>query len=239
MKPVSLLGSIILALTISSSSFADKKDALAGLQKLADSGVAEAQYMLANYYTSKSNFAKGDEKEKAKKSSIFYYKKAANLGHVEAIEKMADKYRFGYDVPKDIKKSIQLYEKAASKGSGSAMSSLAFVYSLGRDVPKNETLAYSWSKKAILAGYLHALSQLAMAYSSGSSVEKNYIIAGGLLTMKIKLQLDGTIPGGIPSDNLVNSVALYGAMVGSDNIHEIWDFAYMCSENIEMCISQL
>jgi soluble lytic murein transglycosylase-like protein len=63
---------------------------------------------------------------------------AAQRGEVPALMALAEKYRRGDEIPRDIPKSNALYCKAAARGNVDAILELGLIYASGREMIRNE-----------------------------------------------------------------------------------------------------
>lgn len=146
------------------------KNALEWYERNGAGGNAEAQYIAGyahemgmhfNYlpvYTpdrSKS-FAIGFRKGIAHKTIIpedaakamEWYRKAASLGHSDAMFSLGRMYNQGEKARKDSAKAVKWLEKASEAGNAGAMYELYEIYKMGLGVPQDPQKAREWLKKA-------------------------------------------------------------------------------------------
>ncbi|CAI3954460.1 unnamed protein product [Commensalibacter communis] len=94
-------------------------------------------------------YMKGDEglsKNYTKAKDM--YEKAIEFGSIEAIYKLADCYKEGLGVNKDISKVISLYEEAGRKGYVNGYATLEIMYEFGSDgVPQDKEKAKEYKRK--------------------------------------------------------------------------------------------
>jgi uncharacterized protein len=100
-------------------------------EKAAEQGTVDKQLSVANGYSSKEDFYQAAK----------WYRKAADKGDGEALEKLADLYRTGKGVPQDYKQAFDLYLAAAKKGYGHW--SLGSMYQHGEWVNVDLVKAYA------------------------------------------------------------------------------------------------
>lgn len=112
------------------------------LQKLADSGDADAQFNLGMMYRKGEGVPKDDAK------AMELYQKAAAQGHAKAQYGLGWVYSYGLGVSKDAAKAVEWYQKAAAQGNASAQYSLGLMYADGEGVPKDVAKAVEWFQKA-------------------------------------------------------------------------------------------
>lgn len=81
-------------------------------------------------------------------TSLEIWKKAADLGNVEAQYYVATLYERGVTGTSDYVAAVQWYEKAAEQGHRQAAMNLGRLYDQGLGVEQNSQLAFSWMTKA-------------------------------------------------------------------------------------------
>jgi tetratricopeptide (TPR) repeat protein len=96
--------------------------------------------------------------------SIKWYRKAAELGHVLAINKLADIYFQGINVEKNYLESIEWYKKSAALGDAFAMNKLGDHYCKGIKVEKDFMKAMKWYKMSEAKGNDEATKNLKMMF---------------------------------------------------------------------------
>ena len=100
-----------------------------------DNSDAQALYEVAHTYLSS-----GDHE-----TAIPYWLKAAGLGHAKAQYDLAECYRNGQGVAKDLNTARTWYEKAANQTHAKAQYALGKMYRHGEGVKKNYVVAVSYS----------------------------------------------------------------------------------------------
>ena len=137
--------------------------------KTAESGDAEDQSSLCKSYYGPEEFPIDKEKE------IYWYKKAAEKGNVEA------QYELGlicfdswdWDFPKeDSAKGSYWFEKAAKKGHVKAQRMLGLMYYYGR-LPMDHKKAVFWFEKSAKQGDVEAQYNLGKLYDRGIEVPED------------------------------------------------------------------
>ena len=137
-------------------------------EALAKKGDASAQYELARMYDDVRGVSKNDS------TSVEWYIKAAEQGHVAAQAHLGYLYRFGIgSVNKNLFTAAQWYLKAANQGHVRAMSSLAHLYMKGEGVRQDFTKAIKLSSKAANQGDANAPYHLAQEFEMGKGVRQN------------------------------------------------------------------
>jgi TPR repeat protein len=155
----------------------------------ADSGDKDAQYNLGNMFYNGQGVAQDYN------IAVYYYTLAANAGHIGAMFRLADIYRYGR---KDVKKNealantfdTQVYaaeaaKKAAEAQAAADMESPELIKKMGDNYYKGvapHTLdfpkAVTFYEKAANAGHIGAMMRLADIYRNGrQGVEKNEALA--------------------------------------------------------------
>ena len=117
-------------------------------------GSTEMQYELGKYYANAEKPAKG--------KAMYWFRKAAEKGHPQAVEAMAD-------ATNDSVVKIKWLLKAAEKGNAQMQYKLALAYRA--DAKMDE--AIKWYVKAADQGVKEAMHNLATCYFDGNGVEKD------------------------------------------------------------------
>ncbi|WP_180059258.1 tetratricopeptide repeat protein [Acinetobacter sp. YH12128] len=119
--------------------------------KAAQLGHVEAMYWLGEGY---AVYAKDMLEEDPEESKTYFehahrwLEQAAKHDHPAAILELANFYRRGDVVEKDVAKSIELVEQSAKLGEVQAMRDLAFIYANGLGIDADEEKADFWNEKA-------------------------------------------------------------------------------------------
>ncbi|WP_180134620.1 tetratricopeptide repeat protein [Acinetobacter sp. YH12070] len=122
--------------------------------KAAQLGHVEAMYWLGEGY---AVYAKDMLEEDPEESNTYFehahrwLEQAAKHDHPAAILELANFYRRGDVVEKDVAKSIELVEQSAKLGEVQAMRDLAFIYANGLGIDADEEKADFWNEKANVA----------------------------------------------------------------------------------------
>jgi len=140
-----------------------------GTKRLADQGVAEAQYNLGNYYY----FGKGIPPDPAQGQT--WYRKAADQGVAEAQYNLGLAYERGRGVPQDYTEAAKWYRKAAGQGIRkprpcSEMRTCSVKAYLGT-MPE----AVIWLGKAAEQGLTNAQYNLGVAYADGQGIPQDSV----------------------------------------------------------------
>lgn len=77
-----------------------------------------------------------------------WYKKAADQGNSAGMIHLAELYRNGKGLPRDMEASVDLYRKAAELNNTSAQGALGVLYCFGQGVRQNYVEAYFWYELA-------------------------------------------------------------------------------------------
>ena len=119
--------------------------------KAAQLGHVEAMYWLGEGYAvyAKDMLEEDPEESKAYFEHAYrWLEQAAKHNHPAAILELANFYRRGDVVEKDVVKSIELVEQSAKLGEVQAMRDLAFIYANGLGIDADEEKADFWNEKA-------------------------------------------------------------------------------------------
>ena len=95
-------------------------------------------------------------------------RKGAELGNARAQSALANQYRYGQGLEKDLAGALKWFQKSAEQGDSYAETSLASMYSSGEGVSKDENEALKWRRRAAEQGDEDAMCSLAEAYKSGT-----------------------------------------------------------------------
>ena len=121
-------------------------------QPKANQGDADAQFNLALLYYH------GVGTPHDNRYAIYWYKKAAEQGHVQAQYELGRLYLFSGDdeVPQDYKQSVYWHTKAAEQGHILAQYKLGHMYEYGDEGPQDYKQAFFWYTKAAELGHYFA-----------------------------------------------------------------------------------
>jgi TPR repeat protein len=145
----------------------DNEIAFTWITRSAESGFAEAQDYLGDYY--RLNDASKEGLSKTKK----WYLSAAKQGYLDSQYKLARTY---YS-EKNYVEAVEWYFVAAEKGYDFAQYNLALMFQLGQGVKVNNAEAYYWYQNAANAGHLKSQYNLATMYLLGHGIKKDPIKA--------------------------------------------------------------
>lgn len=132
-------------------------------KKYGNSQKPEKLFELANMYTAIEKYDK----------SFFYLRKAAQLGHTEAMYHTGFLYHVGQGTTKDVSKAVFWYKKAAEKNHSDAMNMLAVAYYDGDGISQDYKAAVSYLRKAADLNNGEACANLGLCYENGYGVAKN------------------------------------------------------------------
>ena len=121
----------------------------------AESGDANEQYWYGVCLSLGINGSPKDQKQ-----AVYWYRKAAEQGHVEAQIELGKCYEDGNGVEKDLSQMIYWYRKAADQGHAHAQYLLGWCYKSGHGVESNIIQARYWYGKAAKQGHKTAKSDL-------------------------------------------------------------------------------
>jgi TPR repeat protein len=97
-------------------------------------------------------------------------KAKAEKGDASAMYFLAEKYHYGYDIPKDLTAAVEWYNKSAEQGNNAAMVTLGIMYRTGDGVPRDYVKARQWLEKADAAHESLALYHLGEMHRLGEGV---------------------------------------------------------------------
>jgi localization factor PodJL len=151
------------------STGAQPKDNIAGLQSLAVTGDASAQYELGQRY------AEGRAVTRDPKLATQWFEKAANQGLAPAQYRMGSAYEKGIGVTRDLNLSKMWYQRAADSGNVRAMHNLAVLIAEGTDGKPDYPGAANWFKQGAEYGVRDSQFNLAILYARGLGVAQNLV----------------------------------------------------------------
>uniref|UniRef100_A0A674J7C3 SEL1L2 adaptor subunit of SYVN1 ubiquitin ligase n=1 Tax=Terrapene triunguis TaxID=2587831 RepID=A0A674J7C3_9SAUR len=99
--------------------------------------------------------------------------KAADMGHLKAMEELAAALLFGYHGPQNITAAVTLYETLAEKGSHKGQTALGFMFSYGIGMEYNQAKALVYYTFGSLGGNLISQMILGYRYWVGINVPRN------------------------------------------------------------------
>ena len=115
-------------------------ETLQALTQRAQSGDAQAQYLLAESYY------RGEGVKRDYRTALKWYRQAADNGDADAQYQLGYLHQHGPDlVKKDDRQAFEWYLKAAEQGHVSAQTKVSLMYRMGKGVEKNPALARKWS----------------------------------------------------------------------------------------------
>ena len=109
---------------------------LSTLRQQAESGDADAQYILGGAY------ALGQGVPQDYTQAVAWVRQAAEQGHADAQNSLGAAYANGEGVPQDDAQAVTWTRKAAEQGLADAQSNLGVMYELGRGVPQDFVSAH-------------------------------------------------------------------------------------------------
>ena len=150
-------------------------DLLEGLKRIGhDLGVydnspkdPENQYRWGSTYESRGGEINYTE-------AVYWYRKAAEQGYVDAQFSLGGMYDNGKGVEQDDEQAVYWYRKAAEQGHAKAQNDLGFMYATGAGIEEDSKKAVYWFRKAAEQGYARAQSNLGLLYRKGEGVQQSY-----------------------------------------------------------------
>jgi hypothetical protein len=106
-----------------------------------------------------------------------WYKKAADLGHADAMGNLGALLESGRGGPQSLETAREWYVKGAALNGRVAMHNLGVMLENGRGTSKNPAEAKIWYERAAALEYPPALNDLGRLYLTGAGVPKNYVRA--------------------------------------------------------------
>lgn len=121
-------------------------------------------------------FERGNDcfKARAYGEAAIWFRKAAELGHPEAMRYLGDLFYWGNGVAISYEEAIRWYRPAADKGNAEAMQSLGICYDLGLGVTQSTGDAILWYCLAAENGLANAMRLIGDRYATGKGVLQSY-----------------------------------------------------------------
>lgn len=128
--------------------------------------------VVADYDSAYSSYTSKDYKT-AFKEMLPY----AESGHVDAQYWVADMYRRGKGIQKNLSAAAKWYTKSAEQGDRWAQYNLGVMYDKGVGVLENDKTAVKWYTKAAEQGHASSQTNLGYMYDNGKGVLTDYVRA--------------------------------------------------------------
>jgi TPR repeat protein len=106
-------------------------------------------------------------------AALHIFSDAAQNGDAKSQFALAEMYRRGDGVGRNIPEATSWYRKAADQDNPGAEYALGVLYDTGQGVPRNQRTAASWYAKAARHGYASAQVRLGDLYSQGHGVPQS------------------------------------------------------------------
>lgn len=111
----------------------------------ANAGDAAAQVSVGEQFAKKAALtADLDDATDAWKTAAEWYRKAADQENISGEMHLADCYRDGRGVARNVGQAADWYRRAAEQGDVAAMGTLGMLYVVGQGVPQSDADAYFW-----------------------------------------------------------------------------------------------
>ncbi len=129
--------------------------------------------------SAEENFDKGDRYyygqgvRKNLTLALRSYRKAADLGHAGAQNRMGWMFEKGEGVETDYTEAVKWYRRAAEQGHVNAMNDLGYMYRQGWGVPQSYSEALHWFRKAAERYDSYAEYNMGQMFENGWGVEKD------------------------------------------------------------------
>ncbi|MCA9028839.1 MAG: sel1 repeat family protein [Planctomycetaceae bacterium] len=136
------------------------------LLQLAHEGNSEAQFDLACAY----DF----DIPKDHKRAVRWYRKAADQGHAEAQNLLAECLREGVGTRKSNKEAVYWFRQSALQGYADAQVSLGYALYYGTGIKKDVQEAFVWYRKAARQGHPSAQLNIGHMYRQGVGVRQSW-----------------------------------------------------------------
>lgn len=129
----------------------------------ADSGCADAMYLLGEMYSN------GEGRKRSDSEAIEWYRKAALKKYLPATSKVASCFQQGHGVIQSSDSAIVWHKKAAELGEMNSMHELGTLYSSKKEWKK----AFNWYYKAAIEGNKNSYTKVGEYFVKGIGTEKS------------------------------------------------------------------
>lgn len=146
-------------------------DRTATLLLAAEAGVAEAQALYGQMLLD------GDEVPKDERAAIAWFHKAAQQGHVLAINMIGRCFDLGWGVVVDKARAAEWFALAADKGLDWGMYNYATLLALGEGIAEDKAAALEWLRKAADLGNAKAINFIGSFHEDGWVVDRDMAVA--------------------------------------------------------------
>lgn len=106
--------------------------------------------------------------------AVKWYRKAAELGHPEAMRRLGVCYALGQGVSQQHEEAVTWYRRAVDLGDAKAMYNLGLCYANGMGVALSHEEAVIWYRRAADKGNAIAMWNLGLCYENGWGVTKSW-----------------------------------------------------------------
>ncbi|KAL0213973.1 hypothetical protein P9112_006157 [Eukaryota sp. TZLM1-RC] len=130
----------------------------------------------SDHDTPKQMFEKGWQfyNDKHYQEAVFWWRRAADAGHVLGIHGLGYCYTQGLGVEKDYQQAFYWFNKAAEAGFSVAMRNLGVCYRDGLGVEQDHQQAFHWFNKAAEAGNSRTMFNLGCCYRDGQGIDQDH-----------------------------------------------------------------
>ncbi len=125
-----------------------------------------------------------------------WYRKAAEQGHASAQFALAEMYKNGDGVARDLQEALRWYRKAAEQGQPGAQLLLGVMYEGGTGVPVDMAEAAHWYRLSAGNGDARAQLLLGNLYNAGQGVPRDAVAAYALYTVSVERVAQGNPAAG-------------------------------------------
>ncbi|MEA1888615.1 MAG: protein kinase [Pseudomonadota bacterium] len=135
----------------------------------------EASFNPNSSYAKAEKLHRGVDSPRNRTRAAFYYKKAAELGHIQAMNDIGVAYADGDGIRRNDKKAMEWLEKSADLGNSEAMYNLALGYHFS--ALKNPSKAMPWVTQAAEKEYRPAYMLIGWMTTTGAGTQASRISA--------------------------------------------------------------
>ena len=126
------------------------------------------------------------DREQDKRLAVYWLRKVAKRGDINAIYQLGECYFFGDGVRRNRPLGFKMMQQAAEQGYGHAQYNLSLLYLHGDFVEKDFDKEFFWLQKAVENGYPEAYNNLGVCYSLGRGTQIDHDKAFALYKKAIR-----------------------------------------------------
>lgn len=151
----------------------DKQDNAVNPNQIPIDEIHSTDQRKEEFFTTARAHHKGKGVDIDYREAVYWYKKAAKLGHAGAHYNLGYLYKHGWGVKKNVIKAVDFYKKAAKLGNADAQYNMGLLRASGKVITRDLVKAVKWYKKAAEQDYTFAQHNYAVHLSRGEGINQD------------------------------------------------------------------